>query len=133
MRVVLDTNVVVSGLLNPYGASASILKLVLLKEIEIVFDARLLCEYKEVLLRPKFQFKESQVNDFIDGLLNTGLSILTKPLKASLPDVDDNPFLEIAIADGGAILVTGNKKHYPKELCQGVNVLTPQEFIQMYL
>jgi len=50
----------------------------------------------------------------------------------SLPDPDDEPFLEIALAGNAACLVTGNQSHFPAELCQGLKVLSPNEFLTFY-
>lgn len=52
------------------------------------------------------------------------------PLSASLPDPDDEPFLEIAISANADYLVTGNAVHFPPELRQGVEVVSPSDFLK---
>ena len=56
MRIVLDTNVLVSALLSPHGAPAAVLQLVVTGRVVLCFDARVLSEYREVLRREKFDF-----------------------------------------------------------------------------
>ena len=60
MRIVLDTNVLVSGLLTPFGSSGEIVRMVFSGELILCIDARILSEYKEVLNRPKFKFDENK-------------------------------------------------------------------------
>ena len=58
-----------------------------------------------------------------------GLTAAPSPLFQSLPDPDDEPFLEVAIAARAVCLVTGNRIHFPSDLCQkNVKVLSPSEF-----
>ncbi|WP_083780258.1 PIN domain-containing protein [Kyrpidia tusciae] len=57
--VVLDTNVLVSGFVNPYGAPAVILRLAVRGQIRLVYDVRIFAEYTEVLLRPTFRLAET--------------------------------------------------------------------------
>ena len=56
MKVVIDTNVIVSGLLTPFGNSAEIVRMITSGKLNLCFDARILTEYEEVLKRPKFKF-----------------------------------------------------------------------------
>jgi putative PIN family toxin of toxin-antitoxin system len=62
VKVVLDTNVIVSALINPYGAPASILGLVLEEKIELCYDTRILIEYRDVVMRPKFGFVQTEMD-----------------------------------------------------------------------
>lgn len=61
MLIVLDTNVLVSGLLKPFSAAGSILRSVAEGRIRVLYDARVLPEYREVLRRPKFGFNPDSV------------------------------------------------------------------------
>ncbi|HBR15988.1 MAG TPA: putative toxin-antitoxin system toxin component, PIN family, partial [Deltaproteobacteria bacterium] len=61
-----------------------------------------------------------------------GETIASLPLPHSLQDHDDEPFLEVAIAGQAACIVTGNKLHFPIKLCQGIKILSPNEFITFY-
>lgn len=125
---VLDTNVLVSALLSPFGAPGRVLDLVLLNEIRPAFDGRILAEYRQVLGRPKFAFAGDAVADLLALMEHDGLRVLAPPLAAALPDPDDAPFLEVAAA-AGAILVTGNARHFPPEQRRGVRVWSPAEAV----
>lgn len=127
MKIVLDTNVLVSGLLNPYGAPGEIVRLVTSNAVSICYDVRIISEYREVLARPKFQFDPARVQASMDQIERRGEVYPTQPLTDDLPDMDDAPFLEVAIA-GKACLVTGNTRHYPSHCRKGVQVMTPDVF-----
>ena len=64
-KIVIDTNVMVSGLLTPYGASSEIVLMVAGGILQVCYDARILTEYREVLLRSKFGFKREDVDDLL--------------------------------------------------------------------
>ncbi|HET6514013.1 MAG TPA: putative toxin-antitoxin system toxin component, PIN family [Thermodesulfovibrionales bacterium] len=132
MNIVLDTNVLVAGLLSPFGACGEIVLMVSSGEITLSFDARIISEYAEVLRRPKFGFEEEKVAALLDYIVHQGKAAASSPLAFSLPDPDDEPFLEAAVANGVACLVTGNRDHFPYEKCQDVNVLSPKEFLTFY-
>jgi len=132
VKIVLDTNVLVSGLLNPYGPPGHIVRMVAAGDLLLCFDARILCEYREVLLRPAFPFQSHQVDALLEQITAAGEPVAGRPLAHGLPDRDDAPFLEVAIAAAADYLVTGNPRHYPAGLRQGVRVVSPAQFVQAY-
>lgn len=132
MRIVLDTNVVVSGLLRPYGAPAQIVRLVAGGDVVLAYDSRILGEYREVLRRPKFGFDGERVAALLAQIRADGVVVAASPLPVRLPDPDDEPFLEVALASGARCLVTGNLKHYPRAKREGVDVLNPRSFVELY-
>lgn len=129
MRVVLDTNILVSAFLKPHSLTAKILRLALQKEIEPAVDNRIINEYKPVLARPKFDLQEEKVKNILDLLISRSLKAPAINIFVKLPDEDDAPFLEVALAVKTKHLVTGNKKHYPAKLCTGVKIVSPREFL----
>lgn len=131
MRIVVDTNVLVSGLLNPYGAPGEIVRMISAGDIRLCFDARILSEYKGVLLRPKFGFDPAQVQALLDYIKAVGEVVAAQPLKQHLPDRHDEAFLEVAIAGRVQCLVTENLKHFPISKRQNALVLSPGEMIKM--
>lgn len=133
MKVVIDTNVIVSALLNSYGHPAEIIRLLLSGKIDLYYDQRILSEYEEVLNRPKFQFNPENIKTFLNEIKLIGTIVLTIPLKKSLPDIDDNMFLEVALSANVKYIITGNIKHFPKSLCENVMVVAPANFINEYL
>lgn len=80
MRVVLDTNVLISAIITPFGNAARILDLVLLREIQaIYYDDRILAEYREVLLRPKFDFENNDVDELVTFIGSEGFKVTAVP------------------------------------------------------
>lgn len=129
MLVVLDTNILVSALLSPFGPPARVLDLVLSGEFRVAFDDRLLAEYREVLARPTFGFAPEETDPVLAYLESDGERVTARPLACQLPDPDDLPFLEVA-AEAGATLITGNTAHYPETSRGAVQVSAPGEFIR---
>lgn len=132
MKVVLDTNVVVSGLISPFGAPGEIVRMLASGALELCYDARVLSEYRSVLLRQKFSFDQAHVGDLLDQIEACGHVTTGKLLTKRLSDPDDEPFLEIALGGEAHYLVTGNLKHYPAEKRQGMRVVSPTEFLEIY-
>ncbi len=132
MRIVLDTNVLVSGLLSPFGPPGEIVRLVSSGLIEVCLDARISAEYREVLARPRFGFDQGDVGSLLDYLESNADTVAAEPLATRLPDADDEPFLEVALASAADCLVTGNLSHYPAAARAGVAVLSPTELIERY-
>ncbi len=132
MKIVLDTNVLVSGLLKSHSDAGTIVRMVAGGLLQVVYDARILTEYREVLNRPKFGFKKAEIEDILTQIEAEGILAVGQPLPEKLPDPDDEPFLEVALAVEGTVLVTGNKKHFPASADQKVVVLSPGEFVSFY-
>ncbi len=132
MRVVLDTNVLVSGLLSPFGLPGEIVRMVSAGVIRLCVDARLLAEYEQVLLRPRFGLDPDAVAALLDYIDVTSDKVASVPLGDRLPDPDDEAFLEVAVASGADYLATGNLVHFPAEACAGVSVVSPAAFVEAY-
>ena len=130
MIVVLDTNVLVSSLLAPSGQAARLVRILLEGVVDAALDDRILDEYHEVLSRREFSFDPATVSAMLSDLTATAEWVVPLASGIELPDPDDLPFLEVALATGAAGLVTGNKRHFPARLCRPVPVLSPTEFIQ---
>jgi putative PIN family toxin of toxin-antitoxin system len=108
VRIVLDTNVLVSALLTPQGLPAQILLLALAGDLTLLFDERILEEYREVLHRPRFAIPRDQLAEILEQLEADGELVATTPVTAALPDPDDRPFIEVAMSGRADALVTGN-------------------------
>ena len=132
MRVVLDTNVLVSGLLSPYGASSEMVRIIVSGGIELLYDARILSEYEDVLRRPKFDFDKTLTNNLLDYLEHVGIPVAAVPLEKHLRDRDDEPFLEVAISGKAECLISGNLAHYPTKTYLKTLILNPRQFLNRY-
>jgi len=132
VKVVVDTNVLVAGLLSPFGPPGEILRMVASGTLRLCFDARILTEYEEVLARPKFRFNAEQTLALMEHIQAEGFSVAGNPLTVRLPDPSDEPFLESAIAGTADCLITGNTRHFPPARRQGMTILSPREFLDYY-
>jgi len=132
MRVVLDTNVLVSGLLSPFGTCGEIVRMLTSGAFVLCVDSRILLEYDEVLRRPKFRVDPSSVDILMEYIGSVAQIYATVSLDRPLPDQDDRPFLEVALASGASFLVSGNLKHFPTRQRAGVAVLSPKMFLDKY-
>lgn len=133
MRVVLDTKVLVSGLLNPEGSPGRIVDLFLAGDLTVLVDDRILNQYRRVLPRPKFAFDPADVAELMEYLEAEAILVAARPLGIVLTDPSDLPFLEVAVAGGAESLVTGNERHFtPKRGGGLVRVDTPAEFIRRW-
>ena len=126
MRVVLDTNIVVSALLSPHGAPAKVVRLAIRGDLVPLYDERIVAEYRDVLGRPKFGFNPADIADVVRQLERAGELVLAQPLAVELPDPDDLPFIEVAAAGSADALVTGNPRHfYPRRGDLAIVIASP--------
>jgi len=130
MRAVLDTNVIVSAALTTHGTCARLVDMLVNGTLEICVDDRILDEYDSVLRRPKFCMLPENIDILMEAIRHVAIHVIGAPLSVDLPDSGDRPFLEVAVA-AGAILVTGNVRHYPPDACAGVKAVTPAEFLEL--
>lgn len=130
MRIVLDTNVLVSGLLKARSIAGAIIRLIAAGKLQVVYDARILLEYRDVLYRSKFGFAKVDIEAILSQIKAEGILAAVQPLPFELPDRDDEPFLEAACAVTGALLITGNKKHFPIPADRSMTIYSPTEFIE---
>jgi putative PIN family toxin of toxin-antitoxin system len=131
MRVVIDTNVLVSGIISPHGAPGRVLDAVLARAVLVLHDDRILDEYRQVLRRPLFGFAQSNIDLLLNFMETSGEHVSTRDIGVVLPDPTDLPFLEVAILGGADALVTGNLKHFkPKIGRYSMNLYPPPEFVK---
>jgi len=127
MKIVLDTNVLISGLLSPKSSPAKILKLILDELVTVCVDERIVAEYQEVLDRGGWPFREDRAAEILALINDRAIWIRAKPLRLSLPDPDDLMFIEVAVSAKADALITGNRKHFPSSAGIGVPILTPSQ------
>ncbi len=133
MIIVLDTNVLVSGMINPHGAPGRIIDLVTAGTVDIALDDRIFAEYSNVLNRPRFKryLSDFEKTSIIEFFKLAGLRAKTSVVIPDLPDMGDIPFVEIALSQK-VPLVTGNLKHFPKSKTLNCSIITPNEFINQF-
>jgi predicted nucleic acid-binding protein len=101
--------------------------------VQAVLDDRIMAEYDEVLKRPQFSLPVSEVNLVLAAIRAHAFCIEAAATHAvsGLPDHDDAPFLECALA-AGVPLVTGNIRHFPKSAARDTIVITPAQFVATF-
>ena len=132
MRIVLDTNVLVSGLLNPDGNPGRVVDLFLAGELTLLVDDRMLAGYRSVLHRPKFGLDAADLADFLDLVEVESERVLAVPLETRLPDESDRAFLEVAVAGGADSLVTGNSRRFRPAHVGRLLIESPTEFVRRW-
>ena len=86
MRLVLDTNVIVSGVLTPMGPPGQLLDVILAGEASLVLVPQIAVEYREVLLRPRFHLGVEQVHRLVDTLEDIAMHVAAAPWPIALED-----------------------------------------------
>jgi putative PIN family toxin of toxin-antitoxin system len=131
MRVVLDTNILVSACWKPGGLESEVVGLAIAGNITPCVSSEILAEYRDVLSRPKLA-SGGRAPEVLAAIENTALLVeATQRVKASTDD-DDNRFLECAVAAGAQYIVTGNLRHYPAvwpATGQGTQVVNARAFL----
>jgi uncharacterized protein len=132
IKVVIDTNVVVSGNLVGEGPSAAILDLAANQKIRMFTSPAILAEYEEVLHRPRLKLDPSRIAASLTVIREISTEVApTHSLKISKHE-SDNRFYECAEAARADYLITGNTQHFSKDH-RGTKVVTPREFIDLIL
>lgn len=129
IKVVLDTNILVSALINENGKPRKIVNLFYDKKITVYYSQGIIEEYKTVLSRKEFNINPNRIGSIINATRRIG--IFTEPETSIFPmeDESDRIFYDTA-QSASAWLVTGNTKHYPvnnfvitvSDFCEKFNV-----------
>jgi len=130
LRVVIDTNVLVSAALNPSGLQRTVLLLAITKPARWYFSPLILKEYGDVLTRSELHIRKGLRQQLLQLIKNRGYVVAPRRRLQVTPDPDDNRFLECADAACADYLVTGNLKHFPK-FWKKTKVITAREFISL--
>ncbi|HET6643610.1 MAG TPA: putative toxin-antitoxin system toxin component, PIN family [Gaiellaceae bacterium] len=135
MRVVVDSNVWVSGLIRPDGPPGRILNAILEERIEVVSSWELVDEVSGVLSRPKLARYRLAAGDVRDLLRSLARTLPTVDVDVDIRDPDDAPVVAAAVAGKADAIVTGDGDLLEDAelrewlIERGVAVLTPAELI----
>lgn len=134
MKVVFDTNVVISAALKEGSLPALLLSLALRKEIQAFVSSEMLSEYGEVLKRPKFGLEKKEIEDLLKEIKKSMIIVHpSERINKIREDGADNRILECAKEAGADFIITGNKKHFPFKEFRGVKIVSPREFIEYFI
>jgi putative PIN family toxin of toxin-antitoxin system len=130
LRLVLDTNVVVSAALKPEGLQRTVLLLALTKPARWYVSEAILSEYALVLARPELKLRRNLRQQLLQ-LINNHARIIAP---SRLPQVTSDPggkiFVECADAARADYLVTGNQRHFPK-FWKNTKIINSREFLNL--
>lgn len=130
LRLVIDTNVLISAAIKPAGLQRTVLLLAITKPARWYVSRLILEEYREVLRRPELRIRKGLQLQLLQLIKNKSHVVAKTPHLEVTHDQDDNIFLECAEAARADYLVTGNQKHFPR-FWKKTKVITPREFVSL--
>ena len=128
LRLVLDTNIVVSAALNPHGLQRTVFFLSVTKPARLFVSKQILAEYRDVLSRPSLRIRKGERRKLLDLIEKYSFEVKPRFTLAAAVDPSDNMILECADAERADYLITGNAKHFPT-FWKSTKVVTAREFI----
>jgi uncharacterized protein len=130
LRLVIDTNVLISAAIKPAGLQRTVLLLAITKPARLYISRPILDEYTELLARPELKIRKGLRQQFLQLIKNNCYTVAPTRRLEVTSDPDDNIFLECADEARADYLVTGNLKHFPR-FWKKTKVITPREFISV--
>ena len=130
LRLVIDTNVLVSAALKPDGLQRTVFLLAITKPARLYVSSPILEEYADVLSRPELSIRKGLRLQLLQLIKNH--SHLVKPSHRTevTSDPDDNIFIECVDAARADFLITGNRRHFPA-FWKNTKIITPHEFVSL--
>jgi uncharacterized protein len=129
IRVVLDTNILISALLNPQGPPAQVFLMAILEaDIQLCVSDEIFAEYAEVIARSRLKRSANEIDNTLRAIRLRSLWIKPISKTHASPDPDDNIFMECAESAAAHYLVTGNLKHFPSAWA-GTRIVTARQFL----
>jgi putative PIN family toxin of toxin-antitoxin system len=135
VKVVLDTSALVSAIRSGAGAAAEIVRLAALGKLTLLLDLKLVCEYRDVALRPHHIAASGKTLKDAEAVISMLEAIATPVLvvirhRPLSKDADDNMVIDVAINGHADVVVTSNVKDFASATERfGIPVLTPREFL----
>jgi putative PIN family toxin of toxin-antitoxin system len=130
LRLVIDTNVLISAALKPAGLQRAVLLLAITKPARLYVSRPILAEYRSVIGRPELRIRKGLRQQLLQLMKNHSYTVVpTRHLEVT-SDPDDNIFLECSDAAGADYLVTGNPRHFPR-FWKKTKVVTSREFVSL--
>jgi putative PIN family toxin of toxin-antitoxin system len=130
LRLVIDTNVLVSAALKPNGLQRTVFLLATTKPARWYVSRPIMEEYATVLARPELKIRKSLRLQFMQLIKNHTYSVTPSQLPQLTTDPDDNIFLECADAARADYLVTGNERHFPR-FWKKTKIINSREFLDI--
>jgi uncharacterized protein len=136
MRVVLDTNVVVSAVMSARGAPNTIVRAWANDEFHLLVSASIIAEYADVLTRPDIsryiRLTATEIDHLLVALGACEHVSELDPVTGAVPaDPDDEPFLTCAVHGNADVLVSGDVHLTALNAYRGIPIVTPAAFLMM--
>lgn len=130
LRVVVDTNVLVSAALKPDGLQRTVFLIAITKPARLYVSQPIFDEYVDVLARPELGIRKSVRLQLLQLVRNRSQFIAPRQHLQVTSDADDNIFVECADAARADYLTTGNRRHFPR-FWKATKIVSPREFIEL--
>jgi uncharacterized protein len=130
LRLVVDTNIIVSAALKPEGLQRTVVLLALTKPARLYISSSILAEYRDVLARPELEIRRGLRRQLLQLIQNHAHAVSPSRRIRVANDPDDDMFLECADAARADYLVTGNTRHFPR-FWKKTKVITSREFLSL--
>jgi putative PIN family toxin of toxin-antitoxin system len=134
-KIILDTNVIVSGLISNSIPTILVYNFVLTKKVEICLSDEVFSEYLDVLNRGKFTKYDdfrSKAQIVLNRIKEVATYYITEHKIDVLKDLGDNKFLELASSSSADFLVTGNTLDFTLSEFECTKILTPRQYWENY-
>jgi putative PIN family toxin of toxin-antitoxin system len=129
IRVVLDTNILISALLSPQGLPAQVFLMTIIDpDTQLCVSGDIFAEYEEVIRRPRFHRSDSEIVATLRTIREKGFWVRPTEKVYVCSDPDDDIFLECARAAAAEYLVTGNAKDFPA-VWSSTQIVTARQFL----
>ncbi len=132
-RVVIDTNVLISGTISRYGASARIVNAALFREITAIMSQTLLDEYLEAIQRrritKRYRDIAPRIQDVSEFLRHKAVRVEGRVTESVLNDPDDDFLLACAVEGKAHCIVSGDEHLLALGQYRGIKILTPRDFV----
>jgi len=133
MRIILDTNVFISGIFFT-GPPSRILEAWRDGKVQLLVSPSILDEYQRIGAELALQFQGVGLRPFLDLLTIHAEIVLAPTLPPAIhDDPSDDKFLEAAVAGNASYIISGDKHLLKLSEFQGIQILKPRDFVQRYL
>jgi putative PIN family toxin of toxin-antitoxin system len=130
LRLVVDTNIVVSAALKPDGLQRTVFLLAITRPARLYVSHGILTEYRDVLSRPELEIRKGLRQQLLDLIRKRAHLVNPARTVRIADDPEDNKFIECADAARADYLVTGNVRHFPR-FWKNTKVVTSREFLSL--
>jgi putative PIN family toxin of toxin-antitoxin system len=130
LRLVIDTNVVVSAALKPEGLQRTVVLLAMAKPALWYVSDAIVSEYAMVLARPELKIRRNLRHQLLQLIKNHTRVVSPSRLAQVTSDPADSMFVECADAARADYLVAGNQRHFPK-FWKNTKIIASSEFLSV--